>query len=29
MEEGQVLDGVEDDGIGEDGSVERMGSKDG
>ena len=29
MEEGEVLDGVEDDGIGEDGGVEQMCGEDG
>ena len=29
MEEREVLDGVEDDGVGKDGSVERMGGKGG
>ena len=29
MEKRKVLDGMEDDGVGEDGSIERMGGKGG
>ena len=29
MEKGKVLDGMEDGGIGKDGGIEQMGSKDG
>ena len=29
LEQGKILDGAEDDGIGEDGGVERMGGKGG